>query len=130
MLGTILCIGGSLIFTLWKGPYVTKAIFKEPLIDIYKNHDSGNSSGKDWIKGSAFILISDIAWSIWLILQVVQTLLLWKQMKYGHQISMAWLGLAWVAGICHQKIPSSIDHDCIDLLLCNCTIWLPCLDLC
>ncbi|XP_022970063.1 WAT1-related protein At1g43650-like [Cucurbita maxima] len=80
--GTILCIGGSLIFTLWKGPYVTKAIFKEPLIDIYRNHDSGNSSGKDWIKGSAFILISDIAWSIWLILQAFVT------RKYPAQLTM------------------------------------------
>lgn len=68
VLGTILCIGGSLIFIFWKGPYVSKAIFKEPLIDI--NQDSGNSSGKNWIKGSAFILTSDIAWSAWLILQV------------------------------------------------------------
>lgn len=73
VLGTVICIGGSLIFTFWKGPYLTKAIFKEPLINIYKNQDSGNSSGKDWIKGSAFIVLSEMSWSAWLILQTFVT---------------------------------------------------------
>ncbi|KAG6579609.1 WAT1-related protein, partial [Cucurbita argyrosperma subsp. sororia] len=73
VLGTVICIGGSLIFTFWKGPYLTKAIFKEPLINIYKNEDSGNSSGKDWIKGSAFIVLSEMSWSAWLILQTFVT---------------------------------------------------------
>ncbi|XP_022969769.1 WAT1-related protein At5g07050-like [Cucurbita maxima] len=72
-LGTILCIGGSFVFTFWKGPYVTKGIFKEPLIDVYKNQGSGHSSGEDWIKGWALILVSEVAWSGWLILLVNNT---------------------------------------------------------
>ncbi|KAJ9173821.1 hypothetical protein P3X46_016920 [Hevea brasiliensis] len=54
VLGTTICIGGSLIFTFWKGGF------------LYKNHVIVMES---WIKGSALILTSNIAWSGWLILR-------------------------------------------------------------
>ncbi|XP_022928963.1 WAT1-related protein At1g43650-like [Cucurbita moschata] len=73
VLGTITCIGGSFVFTFWKGPYVTKGIFKEPLIDVYKNQGCGHRSGEDWIKGSALIVVSEVAWSAWLILLTLVT---------------------------------------------------------
>ncbi|XP_031274738.1 WAT1-related protein At1g43650-like [Pistacia vera] len=67
VLGTIICIGGSLIFTFWKGDYQLKSFMHRPLINVYtaKNPVATES----WIKGSALILISYIAWSGWLILQ-------------------------------------------------------------
>lgn len=74
VLGTLTCIGGSLIFTFWKGGYLFKAFVDRPLIDIYDTTTKGSANdsthGKEnWIKGSALILTSYIAWSAWLILQ-------------------------------------------------------------
>ncbi|KAF8033416.1 hypothetical protein BT93_D2124 [Corymbia citriodora subsp. variegata] len=72
--GTLLCVGGSLTFTFWKGGYLIRSLLKKPLISL---HDIGQASdvlthGKEnWIKGSLLILTSHIAWSAWLILQAV-----------------------------------------------------------
>ena len=71
--GTLMCIGGSLMFSFWKGGWLLKGIAEKPLINI--NSDSAshvNGYHKDnWIKGSVLILTSQIAWSSWLILQVL-----------------------------------------------------------
>ncbi|KAL5551194.1 hypothetical protein UlMin_001370 [Ulmus minor] len=73
VVGTLMCIGGSLMFTFWKGGWLLKGITEKPLINI--NNDSTNHVNgyhKDnWIKGSVLILTSQIAWSSWLILQAV-----------------------------------------------------------
>lgn len=72
VLGTLICIGGSLIFTLWKGAILYRGFRKRPLIHIYNEKYVLLGHAKDeWIKGSALIMISYIAWSAWLILQVV-----------------------------------------------------------
>ncbi|XP_059444694.1 WAT1-related protein At5g07050-like [Corylus avellana] len=74
VLGTLICIGGALTFTFWKGGYLLKGFVPRPLIDICSTNASACklSHGKDnWIKGSALILTSHIAWSAWLILQAV-----------------------------------------------------------
>ncbi|KAM2486602.1 hypothetical protein COP2_039648 [Malus domestica] len=71
--GTIFCIGGSLILTFWKGGYRLKGVEK-PLINVHNAEEYGKIKHvqKNWIKGSALILISYIAWSEWLILQVIR----------------------------------------------------------
>ncbi|XP_048422718.1 WAT1-related protein At5g64700-like [Pyrus x bretschneideri] len=71
--GTVFCIGGSLIFTFWKGGYLFKDVEK-PLISVYNAKGSVGQIKhvqENWIKGSALILISHIACSAWLILQAV-----------------------------------------------------------
>ncbi|KAB2609000.1 WAT1-related protein [Pyrus ussuriensis x Pyrus communis] len=71
--GTVFCIGGSLIFTFWKGGYLFKGVEK-PLISVYNAKWSVGQIKhvqENWIKGSALILISHIACSAWLILQAV-----------------------------------------------------------
>lgn len=74
VLGTLICIGGSLIFTLWKGAILYRGFRKRPLIHIYNEKYVLLGHAKDeWIKGSALIMISYIAWSAWLILQVDNT---------------------------------------------------------
>jgi hypothetical protein len=79
VLGALICIGGALTFTLWKGGYQLKGFVPRPLIDICSTNNSACklSHGKDnWIKGSALILTSHIAWSAaWLILQVMNNIL-------------------------------------------------------
>lgn len=74
MLGTVICIGGSLTFTFWKGGHLFKSFEKRPLINIYSTNGSTGEckhAKENWIKGSALILTSHIAWSAWLILQVI-----------------------------------------------------------
>lgn len=72
LLGAVICIGGALIFTLWKG-YQFKGLVGRPLISINRKDDKvgpGHDNG-DWMKGSALILASHVAWSAWLVLQVL-----------------------------------------------------------
>ncbi|XP_043690725.1 WAT1-related protein At1g43650-like isoform X2 [Telopea speciosissima] len=71
--GTLICIGGAMVFIFWKGGYHFKSLTRSPLIDIDGTsgsvHGSIRHHKEDWIKGSLLILISFIAWSAWLILQ-------------------------------------------------------------
>ncbi|VVA28381.1 PREDICTED: WAT1-related [Prunus dulcis] len=62
-------IGGSLVFTFWKGGYLFKGFVKRPLINISVG-EMGHVK-EIWIKGALLILTSHIAWSAWLILQAV-----------------------------------------------------------
>jgi hypothetical protein len=74
MLGTAICISGSLVFTFWKGGYLFKSFENRALINIYSTNGSAGEyrhAKENWIKGSALILTSHVAWSAWLILQVV-----------------------------------------------------------
>ncbi|KAJ4971830.1 hypothetical protein NE237_004929 [Protea cynaroides] len=71
--GTLICIGGALVFTFWKGEYLFKGFTRSPLIDIH-DESRGSIHGsmhhkENWIKGSLLILTSNIAWSASLILQ-------------------------------------------------------------
>ncbi|KAJ4970467.1 hypothetical protein NE237_003566 [Protea cynaroides] len=71
--GTLICIGGALIFTFWKGGYLFKGFTRSPLIDI-DDESRGSIHGsmhhkQNWIKGSLLILTGNIAWSASLILQ-------------------------------------------------------------
>ncbi|XP_020419945.1 WAT1-related protein At5g64700 isoform X2 [Prunus persica] len=67
--GTLFCIGGSLVFTFWKGGYLFRGFVKRPLINI--SVAEMRHVKENWIKGALLILTSHIAWSAWLILQAV-----------------------------------------------------------
>ncbi|KAG5235790.1 WAT1-related protein [Salix suchowensis] len=74
MLGTAICVSGSLVFTFWKGGYLFKSFENRPLINIYSTKGSSGEyrhAKENWIKGAALILTSHVAWSAWLILQAV-----------------------------------------------------------
>ncbi|KAI6701903.1 hypothetical protein NL676_011039 [Syzygium grande] len=74
IIGSIICLGGSLTFTFWKGGYLIRSLLKRPLIslqDTSKASDVLKHGKENWIKGSLLILTSHIAWSAWLILQAV-----------------------------------------------------------
>ncbi|KAH8494696.1 hypothetical protein H0E87_021189 [Populus deltoides] len=73
MLGTAICMSGSLFFTFWKGGYLFKSFENRALINIYSTKGSAGEyrhAKENWIKGSALILTSHVAWSAWLILQL------------------------------------------------------------
>lgn len=81
VVGTLVCVCGSLVFTFWKGGYLFKGFVDRPLINIYDPIGSVGEfkhSKQNWMKGSTLILTSHIAWSAWLILQVNFFFLLYK----------------------------------------------------
>ncbi|KAH7549334.1 hypothetical protein ACOSP7_025933 [Xanthoceras sorbifolium] len=65
VLGTLLCIVGSLVFTFWKGHYLFKSLTKRPLINISSHIE------ENWVKGSGLMLIGYMGWSVALILQAM-----------------------------------------------------------
>eukprot|EP01018_Ginkgo_biloba_P012890 Gb_22525 [translate_table: standard] len=66
VLGTLVCIGGALIVTLYKGP-----VIRMPWSPLVHHHHTNDPVGvsQDWLKGSLFIIISYITYSLWLIQQ-------------------------------------------------------------
>lgn len=72
IIGALVCIAGALTFTLWKGQLLG-GITNHALIvakDDQANH-SAKQFKEDWIKGSFLLLISYVAYSVWLIMQRV-----------------------------------------------------------
>ncbi|KAM7269437.1 hypothetical protein ACFE04_024934 [Oxalis oulophora] len=69
--GTIICIGGSLIFTFWKSGFLLRGLTKRPLININFSSPAADHGNESWIKGCVLILTSHVAWSAWLILQAM-----------------------------------------------------------
>ncbi|XP_031497758.2 WAT1-related protein At5g07050-like [Nymphaea colorata] len=63
--GTLVCIGGALIFTFWKG--VVFKGFQISMFNIYRA--TPVSQRHDWFKGSALLTTSYIAFSSYLIFQ-------------------------------------------------------------
>ncbi|XP_054805332.1 auxin-induced protein 5NG4-like [Prosopis cineraria] len=64
VVGALICVGGALIFTFWKGGVLLRAFVERPLILVHATrHHRVNE-----IKGSFLILLSHVAWSAWLVL--------------------------------------------------------------
>ncbi|KAG7017070.1 WAT1-related protein, partial [Cucurbita argyrosperma subsp. argyrosperma] len=57
------------IFTFWIRHTINQSHLQEPLINIYRMRTSGHRQRQGWIKGSAFIVLSEMSWSAWLSLQ-------------------------------------------------------------
>ncbi|KAJ4828701.1 hypothetical protein Tsubulata_022857 [Turnera subulata] len=76
VLGTLICIGGSLIFTFWRGGYLYKSLEDRPLINMYSTTQGTTTHEfrhpkENWIKGVALIITSNVGWSACMILQGV-----------------------------------------------------------
>eukprot|EP00253_Pinus_taeda_P016633 PITA_16633 len=68
--GTAVCIGGSVIVSLYKGPVIP--IPWSPRGHLQGPHSISGDTGhinKDWIKGCLLVAIANIAWCAWLIQQ-------------------------------------------------------------
>ncbi|CAI9769418.1 unnamed protein product [Fraxinus pennsylvanica] len=66
LFGTLVCIGGSFIFTFCKGKRLFTSFKQKPLIQLY---DTEGNHKENWVKGALLILISEVALSAWIILQ-------------------------------------------------------------
>lgn len=68
--GTAVCIGGSVIVSLYKGPVIP--IPWSPRGHLQGPHISPGDTAalnKDWIKGCVLIVIANITWSAWIVQQ-------------------------------------------------------------
>ncbi|KAF3793505.1 WALLS ARE THIN 1 protein [Nymphaea thermarum] len=65
--GTLLCVGGASIITLYKGPTIIRPYLtntgNEFLLQL------GSSGGKNWTLGCLFLIGHCLSWSGWLVLQ-------------------------------------------------------------
>ncbi|KAG6531726.1 hypothetical protein ZIOFF_005546 [Zingiber officinale] len=69
--GITLCFAGVMTIALYKGPHIS------PLYHLHGHRDHNQSSADHasapsmatWIKGSLFVIISNLTWSMWLVLQ-------------------------------------------------------------
>lgn len=63
VVGTIVCVCGSMAFTFYKGP---------PLYSDSRNdHDENTSKREEWIKGSLLCIAASVLYSLWLTHQVL-----------------------------------------------------------
>lgn len=70
--GITLCLAGVMTIAFYKGLHIS------PLYHLHGHRDHNESSADrasapsmaTWIKGSLFVIISNLTWSMWLVLQV------------------------------------------------------------
>ncbi|KAD7477131.1 hypothetical protein E3N88_00267 [Mikania micrantha] len=67
VLGTLICIAGTLVVTFWRGGVELKGLVSRPLIELKapQGHVKQN-----WVKGATLISASKLSWSLWLIFQL------------------------------------------------------------
>ncbi|KAL0692506.1 hypothetical protein Bca4012_059686 [Brassica carinata] len=63
VLGTMICICGALVLTLYKGPALTRQNAK------MRTQTSNGSTTAEWAMGSVMLIISILIWSLWFIVQ-------------------------------------------------------------
>ncbi|XP_020524201.1 WAT1-related protein At2g39510-like isoform X2 [Amborella trichopoda] len=68
VLGTLICLGGAMTFIFYKG-YLFPPL-KDSSIDIHglNSHSGATHAKSDWVKGSSFVILAMLCWSVFLIL--------------------------------------------------------------
>ncbi|KAK9093684.1 hypothetical protein Scep_025153 [Stephania cephalantha] len=69
IIGTLICIGGALTFTFWKGGYMLKGFVDHPLVHI--DGDGLRHHKHNWVLGSLLVLIGQAGWGGWITLQAI-----------------------------------------------------------
>lgn len=71
LVGILFCMAGAVILAVYKGPHFnllgSHKLFHHHNI---QEHEAHVPSGKTWIKGCFLMLMSNIFWGLWLVLQV------------------------------------------------------------
>ncbi|KAJ9550345.1 hypothetical protein OSB04_014390, partial [Centaurea solstitialis] len=88
VLGTAICMAGTLAITFWRGGFQLKGFGNKPLIDIYNPH---NHVKENWVKGAALISASKVSWSLWLIFQICKMTGLPSFCSYVEAVAVAWV---------------------------------------
>ncbi|KAH9316966.1 hypothetical protein KI387_018735, partial [Taxus chinensis] len=79
VLGTMICISGALVVTLYKGPAIPMLFF--PPVHMKLHPHQHHNLNKDWIKGSILLSTSQIARCTWIIFQAKITKIYPAQMS-------------------------------------------------
>ncbi|CAH2044893.1 unnamed protein product [Thlaspi arvense] len=66
VLGTMICITGALVLTLYKGPALTR---QNTQMQTQTTKDSTAATTQKWAMGSIMLIISILIWSAWFIVQ-------------------------------------------------------------
>ncbi|KAL3515580.1 hypothetical protein ACH5RR_022482 [Cinchona calisaya] len=69
VLGTLIGVGGAVLFTFYKGPDITLWKTNINLMDITSNHPSHKSENSNLVLGIFVAMISCVCYSLWLIAQ-------------------------------------------------------------
>ena len=66
VLGTMICVCGALVLTLYKGPALTR---QNAQMHTQTSNGSTTSVTQKWAVGSVMLIISILIWSLWFIVQ-------------------------------------------------------------
>lgn len=66
VLGTMICICGALVLTLYKGPGLTRDTAQ---VQTQTTNGSTTATTQKWAMGSVMLIISILIWSLWFIVQ-------------------------------------------------------------
>lgn len=72
LIGIVACLAGAAILAFYKGPHF-KLLSHYHLLGYHKiqEQQSHAQSSGTWVKGCFLMLLSNISWSLWLVLQVI-----------------------------------------------------------
>ncbi|KAG1338362.1 WAT1-related protein [Cocos nucifera] len=71
VVGTLLTVAGAMLMTLYKGPIMEMVWTKHVHPQRTSVSETTDSSDKDWLKGSIFVIISTLAWAALFVLQAI-----------------------------------------------------------
>lgn len=102
--GTVVCVGGAMLMTLYKGPIVP--IFGRPNHNHLASPSSSSSvnSDKDWTLGSLLLVAACLAWAAFFILQAAVL------KRYSAQLSLTTL-ICFIGTLQSIVITLAIEHD-------------------
>lgn len=102
--GTVVCVGGAMLMTLYKGPIVP--IFGRPNHNHFASPSSSSSvnSDKDWTVGSLLLVVACLAWAAFFILQAAVL------KRYSAQLSLTTL-ICFIGTLQSMAITLAIEHE-------------------
>lgn len=102
--GTVVCVGGAMLMTLYKGPIVP--IFGRTHYNHFASPSSSSSvnSDKDWTKGSILLVAACLAWAAFFILQAAVL------KKYSAQLSLTTL-ICFIGALQSIAITLVVERD-------------------
>nr|GMD28997.1 protein WALLS ARE THIN 1-like [Ipomoea batatas] len=104
--GTLLCVCGATVITLYKGPTIYSPTGHPSLQKIPARLSLGDASGKNWTLGCVFLIGHCLSWASWLVLQA--------PILKKYPARLAELFSVFYAGVVASGIAFAVQIWCID----------------